>query len=104
MAKLKITVLKRMLNSELAELYCKGDVGPCPYLADGQEFLVESIDEKPKGLCDWAWRDIYSIVVAMLAGGHFAGDIFDGWMKDDRSMITCCTDGIRPVIFKVEKL
>ena len=27
-----------------------------------------------------------------------------GWMKDDRVMICCCSDGTRPVIFKVERI
>jgi uncharacterized repeat protein (TIGR04076 family) len=27
-----------------------------------------------------------------------------GWTKDDRVMIACCSDGTRPVIFKIERL
>lgn len=27
-----------------------------------------------------------------------------GWMKDEKVMITCCSDGTRPVIFKIERL
>lgn len=27
-----------------------------------------------------------------------------GWMADERVMITCCSDGTRPVIFKLERL
>lgn len=27
-----------------------------------------------------------------------------GWMKDERVMIACCSDGTRPVIFKIERL
>ena len=27
-----------------------------------------------------------------------------GWMNDERIMITCCSDGTRPVIFKIERL
>lgn len=27
-----------------------------------------------------------------------------GWMKEENVMITCCSDGSRPVIFKVERL
>ena len=27
-----------------------------------------------------------------------------GWMKDEREMITCCSDGTRPVIFKLQRL
>ena len=103
MTKCKITVLKRTLNNELAEEYCNDKVGQCPHLEDGQVFICENM-EKPEGLCDWAWHDINSVVVAFAAGGDFAGDIFDGWMKDRNTMITCCTDGIRPVIFKVERI
>ena len=27
-----------------------------------------------------------------------------GWMNDDKVMITCCNDGTRPVIFKIERI
>ncbi len=26
------------------------------------------------------------------------------WTNDDRMMITCCNDGTRPVIFKIERI
>jgi uncharacterized repeat protein (TIGR04076 family) len=40
----------------------------------------------------------------LLTGGNFSRGVFDGWMKDDRTMIGCCTDGVRPVIFRIEKI
>ena len=27
-----------------------------------------------------------------------------GWTNDNRMMITCCNDGTRPVIFKIERI
>ena len=27
-----------------------------------------------------------------------------GWMNDEKIMIACCSDGTRPVIFKIERL
>ena len=27
-----------------------------------------------------------------------------GWMKEEKTMITCCSDGTRPVIFKIERI
>ena len=27
-----------------------------------------------------------------------------GWTNDERMMITCCNDGTRPVIFKIERI
>ena len=103
MAQCKITVIKRMLNKDLAEEYIKNPVEPCPFFKDGQEFIVP-FSQKPEGFCDWAWNDISKIVVSLARGGNFSSDIFDGWMKDDKSMIACCTDGIRPVVFKVERI
>ncbi len=27
-----------------------------------------------------------------------------GWMNQENVMITCCSDGTRPVIFKIERI
>ncbi len=32
------------------------------------------------------------------------GSIMKGWMKKENEMITCCSDGTRPVIFKIERI
>jgi len=103
MAKCKITVLKRSFNSDLANEFINSSVEQCPRFKEGQEFIFQSF-QKPEGFCDWAWNDIYKTVVVLARGGDFSKDLFEGWMKNDSSMITCCTDGIRPVIFKVERI
>ena len=100
MSRCKITVLKKTLHPELAREYCQGEVAPCTNFREGQEFTTNF--GKPSGFCDWAWNDIHQYVAVLLAGGNFAGDLFNGWMNDDKTMIACCTDGIRPVVFKIE--
>ena len=100
--KCKITVLKKNLDLELAEEYCQKEVTSCPAFTEGQEFIAGF--EKPEGFCDWAWNDIYRFVAVLLSGGNFSKDIFNGWMKDDKTMIACCTDAIRPVTFKIERI
>jgi uncharacterized repeat protein (TIGR04076 family) len=104
MAGCKITVLKRTVNSDLAAEHVGMAVGPCECFTEGQEFTVSTGFEKPAGFCGWAWNDVYKVVVTLARGGNFSDGMFEGWMKDDRSMVTCCTDGIRPVIFKVERI
>lgn len=32
------------------------------------------------------------------------GYIMHGWTNDERMLITCCNDGTRPVIFKIERI
>jgi uncharacterized repeat protein (TIGR04076 family) len=98
----KITVLKTLYHQELAEAYRRPDIhrGPCPFFDEGQEFVVDRFGERPAGFdCTWAWDDIHKIVFAMVQGGEFGR-----WMQDPNTFISCCTDGIKPVIFKLEKL
>ncbi len=99
----RITVLKRTLNADLASEYVEMAVGPCECFTEGQEFTVSAMG-KPEGFCGWAWDDIFKTVVALSRGGNFSEGMFKGWMKDPGCMITCCSDGIRPVIFKVERI
>jgi uncharacterized repeat protein (TIGR04076 family) len=103
MASCKITVLKRTLNSDLAAEYVEMTVQPCGAFREGQEFIVSADLGKPEGFCTWAWDDIYKTVVTLARGGNFSDGIFQGWMKNPHCMVTCCSDGIRPVIFKVER-
>jgi uncharacterized repeat protein (TIGR04076 family) len=98
MSESKITVLKKMFNPDLVQEYCAQEATPCPVFEEGQEFYFKDL-EKPAGFCDWAWDDIHKIVLALLANGDFGS-----WMKDKHSNISCCTDGLRPVVFKIEKL
>ncbi len=94
----KITVVKRMVNLDLAEEYRPAVTQPCRLFEDGQEFVVHGID-KPPNFCSWAWHDIHKLVVAAWTGGSFGH-----WMLDEKSFIACCTDGLKPVYFKVERI
>jgi len=102
MTAIKITVLKRMYNPEIAEMYRRPDVhkGPCPYYEEGQEYVVQQLGERPENFfCDWAWNDIQKILFSLQTGGDFSI-----WMKEGYNFIACCTDGIKPVVFKLERI
>ncbi len=100
----KITVLKRTLNADLAAEYVGMAVQPCESFTEGQEFSVTAALGKPDGFCAWAWDDIFKVVVTLASGGNFADEMFKSWMKDPRCMVSCCSDGIRPVVFKIERI
>ena len=51
----------------------------------------------PEGFCCWAWCDIQKYVLTLARGGNFRG-------AKPGAFITCCTDGFRPVLFKVERM
>lgn len=102
--KVKITVLKKTWQEDLAEEYLANPtVGPCSIFQEGQEFLVTKenyltmLDGK---FCSEAWSAISHYVYAALQGGS----VMHGWTRDEKVMITCCNDGTRPVIFKIERL
>ena len=89
--KCTITVLKRTLNDEWNKEFRGGNVKLCSVVKDGQEFMVESARRKPEGFCDWAWADIRVYIQQVDAGK------FD-------TTVCCCTDGFRPVFFKIERM
>lgn len=101
MKKVKITVLKKEFYPELADAYLtdRKQVGPCPILNEGNEFLFEGQAKMPEGFCPWAWIDIYKGISALSAGATFKP-----WNNEDNMQILCCTDGIRPVVFKIEAI
>lgn len=103
MSKSKITVLKRMVNQELidqytGEAYRLEETAPCPYLRDAQEFIVDDLGALPEGFCAWAWVNIHAELTTIMSGGDFSP-----WIKPGTA-IACCSDGLRPVVFKIERI
>jgi len=102
MTAVKITVVKRTLQSDVVEKLGGGSVKLCDVFREGQEFIGGFT--MPEGFCAWAWADISKMVVSLLAGASFDKGFFEKWMKDGSSAVACCTDGFRPVIFKLERI
>ena len=93
----RITVEKRLSIPDLIEKYGIRIDPLCPLFEVGQEFTARNLDI-PEGFCAWAWADIQRDVAIMALGGDLK------WIKGEGIMITCCTDGFRPVIFRLERL
>lgn len=105
MDKVKITVIKKNYDPDLMETYLKkGDVGPCEMFEVGQEIVISKDDYFKKQLpCDFcadAWNAMNHYIFSAFQGAP----IFKNWMKDDNAMIACCSDGLRPVVFKIERI
>lgn len=124
--KVKLTVLDKKLYPELQQAYCADpNSGACPCYNVGDEFIFERADGKDSfwhmGLdtlvhtdadpntvaggprmphCSEAWDAFSRYIYTGLQGGS----IMKGWMNRENIMITCCSDGTRPVIFKIERI
>ena len=124
--KVKLTVIDKKLYSDFQEQYCADpNSGACPCYNVGDEFIFERYgnadDFWHMGLntvkqtvntadgiaggtafphCSEAWDAISRYIYTGLQGGS----IMRGWMNDQRIMIACCSDGTRPVIFKIERM
>lgn len=127
--KVKLTVLDKKLYPELQREYCiDKEAGACPCYEIGDEFIFTRYGEE-----DDFWHGGINTVVnraeradgeEFIAGGvHYphcaeawdafsryiytglnGGAIMRNWMSNPKVMITCCQDGTRPVIFKIERL
>ena len=98
MSPVKITVIKRFSSEDVfgAENQPNDQFAICSMFKEGDEFLVDDIETMPNGFCGWAWRDIYRDIAVLFFGGHFA--------MGAGIQYTSCTDGKKPVCFKLERL
>ena len=92
--KIKITIIKKTLNKDLINEFVieeyKG-IKDCEKFENGQEFVIDpNMGSIPEGFCNWAWADIRTYI-HMVHGGQ-------------PTMLSCCTDGARPVFFKIERV
>ena len=95
----KITVMRRTEYKDLMQKY----ENPIEHACDmklGQVFITDG-DKMPQGFCESAWESISRYVSVLAYGGE---DIFDGWMKNKKSVMLSCNDGFRPVSFYIEVL
>ncbi len=88
---MKITVLKRSLNSDWNKEFRNSEGKKCEVFKEGQEFVIDSPWEAPKGFCNWAWADIRTFIHLVQEGKY-------------ETFVSCCTDGFRPVFFKIESI
>lgn len=98
---LKITVLRIMETSDILDYIPESQVSHapsrCARLEENQSFLVNEYGECEGGFpCAWAWHDLHPVIRTMQAGGQFV-------MKKRKGIqYACCTDGLMPVIFRLE--
>ncbi len=98
MKKVRITVLETTLNEKLAEKY-GNKTQLCELHKPGQQYVSNGW-QKPDGLCDSAWKAMESFVFSL---SHGSCNFFDGWMKKENQAVISCNDGLRPVIFLLER-
>ena len=99
MKKCKITVIRKVKHQDLIDQYENPLENPCD-MEEGQVFIANGW-KRPEGLCESAWESMSSFVMTLAYGGE---DIYDGWMKNKKSVMISCNDGFRPVSFLIEAL
>jgi uncharacterized repeat protein (TIGR04076 family) len=87
----RITVLKKTFNEDLYRQFPCGGAHECGILEAGQTFVTENRWSPPDGLCTWAWSEMRPVIQAIHGGSEVV-------------KIACCTDGLRPVFFKLERV
>ena len=100
---IKVTVIKRVdpeyIFDGIVPLAPNGEkYAKCSVFEKDQEFIFTKDNTRPKGFCPWAFENIFRDVSILMFGGDFYP-----WTKKG-TQITCCNDGIRPVIFKLERI
>jgi len=96
----RITVVKRLSVKDVfgsSPPIISPETGQvCPRLNEGDTFVSQK-GMCPQGFCGWAFADIQRDISHIRFGGSYP------WMKEEGVAYSCCTDGLRPVIFRVER-
>lgn len=103
MPKVQITVLKRTFHHDLVNEHIESEAfrqqfAKCSVFEEGQTFVSEDWPTKPEGFCERAWPDIRHEAAMVMYGASIP------WIEKPGYTITCCNDGLRPVIFKIERI
>jgi len=105
MVRIRITVVKRIKTEDILGMNfpkISEEASCCERFGEGDTFISEDVNlGVPKGWpCPWAYNDIYKGLVVLQYGGDFrcVGT------KEKGLVYLACTDGLRPVIFKLERL
>ena len=100
--KVKITVIKKL---GMREIFGDEDVGaadgmgcPCSAFEVGDESIIDSGAGMPEGFCQGAFMDMSRFISGLRFGADYP------WMKAPGTVICSCFDGLRPVIFRLERL
>lgn len=104
MNRCKITVLKISNRADLnrIEKSCKEGCQNCPCLKEGQEFTCD-IDNK-SGFCNSVLSDIAQFVKSRNSTEALVSKSVSYLTNEFSSFISCCSDSLRPVIFKLEAI
>lgn len=124
--RVKVTVIDKKLYPELQREYCADPgAGACPCYNVGDTFIFRRDGER-----DDFWRmgldtlvhtqadpdtvaggpkmphrsELWDAVSRYIYAGLQDGSLMRGWMREENTMIACCSDGTRPVIFKIERI
>ena len=101
MTKVRITVVARLDFNEIhgnADLGCSAKMDPvCGMFTEGQEFVTVGGD-MPQGFCPGAFADIFRYISGLRFEANYP------WMNEKGKVLACCTDGFRPVVFRLERI
>ena len=79
MSDVSITVIAKLKPGEVFDELAASNLNPvCDGVKLGESSVSRNL-QMPEGFCSWAWTDI-------------------------QSMVSCCTDGLRPVVFRLERI
>ena len=99
MKQCRITVMRMAHYDDLIEQYENPMEHACE-MQMGQVWITNGW-QKPEGLCDSAWESMSPFVMTLAHGGE---NLYNGWMKNKKSAMISCNDGLRPVSFLIEAL
>ena len=74
---------------------------PCVIFEIGQVFRISANEDPamPDNFCAYAWNTIFPWFLAIRSNADFLQ-----WYEEQGLVVICCPDGLRPVVFKIQRV
>lgn len=97
--KIKITVEKVFKPEDVFTVspFPEMTLGPCEKHQEGQVFYYTQAEGISPGFCSSAWASVFPFILVLIYGGDF-----HSFYKQSGVGVFACSDGLRPVIFRIE--
>jgi uncharacterized repeat protein (TIGR04076 family) len=100
--KIKITVMRVLtfedvFGDDVPEYFPSSTPSQCGQHRPGEVF-IRAGTKCPEGLCNWAYSDIQKEIIRLYHGGD------NPWINEPGVGYAACTDGMRPVLFRIERV
>jgi uncharacterized repeat protein (TIGR04076 family) len=94
---MRVFTFENLFGDDVPEYFPSSTPSQCGQHKPGEAF-IRTGTKCPEDLCNWAYGDMRREINHLLRGGDFS------WIGRKGVAYSSCTDGLRNIVFKIERI